>query len=92
MEDGAEATQELDGDAAKKMKLGGGIMSTTAFESLPLSEPTMNAIKDTGFTHMTEVRSERYFGGGCWTPCHFDFNCAGGSLSFRVLDLCWIYV
>jgi len=52
---------------SKKMKfdmetLGGGIaqvegiMSTTAFESLPVSEPTKNALKDTGFTHMTEVR------------------------------------
>ena len=72
-EDGAEAPRpasaspEPRGDAAKKMKLealGGGIMSTTAFESLPLSEPTKNAIKDTGFSHMTEVRSEREFGGG----------------------------
>lgn len=54
------------GKKSKKMKfdmetLGGGIaqvegiMSTTAFESLPVSEPTKNAIKDTGFTHMTEV-------------------------------------
>lgn len=34
-----------------------GIMSTTAFESLPVSEPTKNALKDTGFTHMTEVRN-----------------------------------
>jgi hypothetical protein len=70
------------GKKSKKMKfdmetLGGGIaqvegiMSTTAFESLPVSEPTKNAIKDTGFTHMTEVRrwstiyaSEGEFGGG----------------------------
>jgi hypothetical protein len=33
-----------------------GIMSGTAFETLPVSEPTKNAIKDTGFTHMTEVK------------------------------------
>ncbi|KAG6543944.1 hypothetical protein Mapa_014785 [Marchantia paleacea] len=34
-----------------------GIMSSTAFESLPVSEPTKNSIKDTGFTHMTEIQS-----------------------------------
>ncbi|KAG0589073.1 hypothetical protein M758_2G242900 [Ceratodon purpureus] len=56
------------GKKSKKMKfdmetLGGGIaqvegiMSTSAFESLPVSEPTKNAIKDTGFTHMTEIQA-----------------------------------
>lgn len=32
-------------------------MSNTAFETLPVSEPTMNAIRDTGFTHMTEIQA-----------------------------------
>lgn len=32
-----------------------GIMSSEAFEALPISEPTMNAIKDMGFQHMTQV-------------------------------------
>lgn len=32
-----------------------GIMSNTAFDTLPVSEPTKNALRDTGFTHMTEV-------------------------------------
>ncbi len=35
-------------------------MSNTAFETLPVSEPTMNAIRDTGFTHMTEVMEEEF--------------------------------
>lgn len=34
-----------------------GIMSNTAFETLPVSEPTQNAIKETGFTHMTEIQA-----------------------------------
>ncbi|KAI5074583.1 hypothetical protein GOP47_0010544 [Adiantum capillus-veneris] len=34
-----------------------GIMSNTAFETLPISEPTQNAIKETGFTHMTEIQA-----------------------------------
>lgn len=34
-----------------------GIMSTTSFESLPVSEPTKNALKDTGFSHMTEIQA-----------------------------------
>ena len=40
----------------KKVKSGGGgIMSSESFESLGLSEPTRNAIKDIGFQHMTQV-------------------------------------
>ncbi|KAL3683442.1 hypothetical protein R1sor_001464 [Riccia sorocarpa] len=34
-----------------------GIMSSTSFDTLPVSEPTMNAIKDTGFSQMTEIQS-----------------------------------
>ncbi|KAL2472035.1 DEAD-box ATP-dependent RNA helicase 51 [Abeliophyllum distichum] len=36
---------------------GSGIMSTEAFASLNLSEPTMNAIKDMGFQYMTEIQA-----------------------------------
>ncbi|KAL2489660.1 DEAD-box ATP-dependent RNA helicase 51 [Forsythia ovata] len=36
---------------------GSGIMSTEAFTSLNLSEPTMNAIKDMGFQYMTEIQA-----------------------------------
>lgn len=70
-EEGNEEAKDVDASAAagkkgKKTKfqiemLGGGvaevggIMSTTAFETLPVSEPTKNALRDTGFTHMTEV-------------------------------------
>jgi superfamily II DNA/RNA helicase len=45
-------------DKLKKVKSGGGgsgIMTTESFESLGLSEPTFNAIKDMGFQHMTQV-------------------------------------
>ncbi|CAA0808234.1 DEAD-box ATP-dependent RNA helicase 51, partial [Striga hermonthica] len=34
-----------------------GIMSSEAFSSLPISEPTMNAIKDLGFQHMTQIQA-----------------------------------
>ncbi|BBN17222.1 ATP-dependent RNA helicase DDX18/HAS1 [Marchantia polymorpha subsp. ruderalis] len=63
-----ENAVEQEGKKSKKTKFeierldGGivsvsGIMSSTAFESLPVSEPTKIAIKDTGFTHMTEIQS-----------------------------------
>eukprot|EP00897_Mesotaenium_endlicherianum_P009612 jgi/Mesen1/867/ME000114S10949 len=35
----------------------GGIMSSTSFETLEVSEPTKNAIKDMGFQYMTEVQA-----------------------------------
>ncbi|KAK9275186.1 hypothetical protein L1049_022447 [Liquidambar formosana] len=41
----------------KKVKGGSGIMSTEAFLSLGLSEPTMNAIKDMGFENMTQIQA-----------------------------------
>lgn len=34
-----------------------GIMSCTAFDILPVSEPTKNAIRDTGFERMTEIQA-----------------------------------
>lgn len=46
-----------------------GIMSNTAFDTLPVSEPTKNALRDTGFTHMTEVCASA---GGILV---FDFIC-----------------
>ena len=39
----------------KELSSGTGIMSDDSFFSLPLSEPTKNAIKDIGFTNMTQV-------------------------------------
>ncbi|KAK6122491.1 hypothetical protein DH2020_043777 [Rehmannia glutinosa] len=36
---------------------GSGIMSTEAFAALPVSEPTMNAIKDIGFQFMTQIQA-----------------------------------
>ncbi|GER30498.1 ATP-dependent RNA helicase has1 [Striga asiatica] len=34
-----------------------GIMSSEAFSALPISEPTMNAIKDLGFQYMTQIQA-----------------------------------
>lgn len=44
-------------EETKKKKLGSdiGIMSDQSFFSLPISEPTKNAIKDIGFSNMTQV-------------------------------------
>ncbi|EYU23806.1 hypothetical protein MIMGU_mgv1a002969mg [Erythranthe guttata] len=36
---------------------GSGIMSSEAFSVLPISEPTMNAIKDMGFIYMTQIQA-----------------------------------
>ncbi|KAI3916701.1 hypothetical protein MKW92_006889 [Papaver armeniacum] len=41
----------------KKVTKGSGIMSTEAFSNLPLSEPTMKAIEDMGFQHMTQIQA-----------------------------------
>ncbi|GLT44134.1 hypothetical protein SLA2020_180490 [Shorea laevis] len=40
-----------------KKKVGSGIMTTESFESLGLSEPTFNAIKEMGFQHMTQIQA-----------------------------------
>uniref|UniRef100_A0A5B7AN07 ATP-dependent RNA helicase n=1 Tax=Davidia involucrata TaxID=16924 RepID=A0A5B7AN07_DAVIN len=44
-------------ETKKKVKSGSGIMSTEAFASLPISELTMNAIKDMGFQYMTQIQA-----------------------------------
>ncbi|KAM3683928.1 hypothetical protein ACJW31_11G002400 [Castanea mollissima] len=55
-EKGEESTEEE--EKKKKVKnSGGGIMSTESFESLGLSEPTSNAIKDIGFQYMTQIQA-----------------------------------
>ncbi|XP_021738244.1 DEAD-box ATP-dependent RNA helicase 27-like [Chenopodium quinoa] len=42
----------------KKKKSGGiGIMSDQSFFALPVSEPTKNAIKDIGFSNMTQIQA-----------------------------------
>ncbi|XP_057543190.1 DEAD-box ATP-dependent RNA helicase 51-like isoform X2 [Amaranthus tricolor] len=46
-------------EETKKKKLGSdiGIMSDQSFFSLPISEPTKNAIKDIGFSNMTQIQA-----------------------------------
>ncbi|KAL2923347.1 DEAD-box ATP-dependent RNA helicase 51, partial [Bienertia sinuspersici] len=41
----------------KKFSSGIGIMSDESFFKLPISEPLMNAIKDIGFTNMTQIQA-----------------------------------
>ncbi|KAK9756921.1 hypothetical protein RND81_01G129900 [Saponaria officinalis] len=41
----------------KKSESGGGIMSDESFFNLLISEPTKNAIKDIGFTYMTQIQA-----------------------------------
>ncbi|KAK4595124.1 hypothetical protein RGQ29_018759 [Quercus rubra] len=53
-ENGEESTEEK---KKKVKKSGGGIMSAESFESLGLSEPTSNAIKDIGFQYMTQIQA-----------------------------------
>ncbi|KAF3943770.1 hypothetical protein CMV_029700 [Castanea mollissima] len=55
-EKGEESTEEEE-KKKKVKKSGGGIMSTESFESLGLSEPTSNAIKDIGFQYMTQIQA-----------------------------------
>ncbi|KAL9254600.1 DEAD-box ATP-dependent RNA helicase 27-like protein [Drosera capensis] len=41
----------------KKSASSSGIMSDTPFSAIPLSEPTLKAISEMGFTNMTEIQS-----------------------------------
>ncbi|KAJ7978819.1 RNA helicase [Quillaja saponaria] len=51
-----EEEEEVE-EQEKKVKSGGsGIMSNETFASLGLSEPTLKAIKDMGFEHMTQIQ------------------------------------
>ncbi|RZC58340.1 hypothetical protein C5167_005642 [Papaver somniferum] len=48
---------EVEKKKKKVTSKGSGIMSTEAFSNLPLSEPTMKAIEDMGFQHMTQIQA-----------------------------------
>ncbi|KAL3829890.1 hypothetical protein ACJIZ3_018692 [Penstemon smallii] len=54
-----EVNNEEQEEAGPKRGSGGGsgIMSDEAFSSLPLSEQTMNAVKDIGFQYMTQIQA-----------------------------------
>ncbi|KAA8541152.1 hypothetical protein F0562_025102 [Nyssa sinensis] len=57
---GVERDEEVElksEERKKKVKSGSGIMSTEAFASLPISDLTMNSIKDTGFQYMTQIQA-----------------------------------
>ncbi|MCO5556288.1 hypothetical protein L7F22_009834 [Adiantum nelumboides] len=66
-ENGQSADSKQNGDLAVPYSLSSvlkahttqvsGIMSNAAFETLPISELTQNAIKETGFIHMTEIQA-----------------------------------
>lgn len=57
---------------------GSGIKSDEPFASLPLSEPTMNAIKDLGFEFMTQVKILS------WKPLQFLFSNFAGLCFWRL--------
>ncbi|KAL3630221.1 hypothetical protein CASFOL_023205 [Castilleja foliolosa] len=65
-EDAVEEQKEEKEEAAEVVGLkreikkgnGPGIMSTEDFAALPISEPTMNAIKDMGFSCMTQIQAQ----------------------------------
>ncbi|KAI3468948.1 hypothetical protein Pfo_025611 [Paulownia fortunei] len=53
-----EEVEEEEVGLKREMKVSGsGIMSSEAFAALPISEPTMNAIKDMGFQYMTQIQA-----------------------------------
>lgn len=62
-EEGDEGSDIEEKDMEKKVKSGGQseILSCEAsFTALPLSEPTMRAISDMGFQHMTQVNFRNF--------------------------------
>ncbi|KAL3647677.1 hypothetical protein CASFOL_008645 [Castilleja foliolosa] len=52
-----EREKEIELNKDIKKVNGSGIMSTEAFAALPISVPTMNAIKDMGFPYMTQIQA-----------------------------------
>ncbi|XP_051115127.1 DEAD-box ATP-dependent RNA helicase 51 [Andrographis paniculata] len=61
-EEAEEEGEEEEGDKGIDLnkdakKSASGIMSGEAFSTLPISEPTMNAIKDMGFQYMTQIQA-----------------------------------
>ncbi|GMH01297.1 hypothetical protein Nepgr_003136 [Nepenthes gracilis] len=57
-EDGGEEPEREEGkQQKKKLDSGAGIMSIESFYSLPISEPTKNAIKDMGFVNLTQIQA-----------------------------------
>ncbi|XP_076925201.1 DEAD-box ATP-dependent RNA helicase 51-like [Bidens hawaiensis] len=56
-EQGLNTEEEQSINKVKKTNADSGIMSTDAFSSLSLSEPTMKAIADMGFQFMTQIQS-----------------------------------
>ncbi|KAJ6984595.1 DEAD-box ATP-dependent RNA helicase 51-like [Populus alba x Populus x berolinensis] len=57
--EGEDMSEEEDKEkeTVKKVKSGGGIMSTESFDSLGLSEPTRKAIQEIGFEYMTQIQA-----------------------------------
>ncbi|KAJ7012761.1 ATP-dependent RNA helicase HAS1 [Populus alba] len=53
----AEEEEEEEKESVKKMKSGGGIMSTESFDSLGLSEATRKAIQEMGFENLTQIQA-----------------------------------
>ncbi|GMN57949.1 hypothetical protein TIFTF001_027054 [Ficus carica] len=56
-EDNGEEEEEKEKKKVKSSGVGFGIMSTEAFTSLGLSEPTLRAINDMGFQQMTQIQA-----------------------------------
>ncbi|GAB2255280.1 hypothetical protein Droror1_Dr00009058 [Drosera rotundifolia] len=54
---GRKAEEKPSHQRKKKSASSSGIMSDTPFSALPLSEPTLKAISEMGFTNMTEIQS-----------------------------------
>ncbi|KAJ6670730.1 DEAD-BOX ATP-DEPENDENT RNA HELICASE 51 [Salix viminalis] len=56
-EEEEDKEEEKEKMTVKKVKSGGGIMSTESFDSLGLSEPTRKAIQETGFEYLTQIQA-----------------------------------
>ncbi|KZV45971.1 DEAD-box ATP-dependent RNA helicase 51 [Dorcoceras hygrometricum] len=52
-----EEEEEKEVGSVRRLNSGSGIMSTESFTDMPLSEPTINAIKDLGFKYMTQIQA-----------------------------------
>ncbi|KAJ6299538.1 hypothetical protein OIU76_020495 [Salix suchowensis] len=53
----SEEEEEQEKETVKKVKSGGGIMSTESFDSLGLSEATHKSIQEMGFENLTQIQA-----------------------------------
>lgn len=89
IEEEDEEKQQVEEAKEEVKNRGSGIMSTESFESLPISENTMKAIKDMNFEYMTQVDTHFYdMSWNCNSLCQEFYLMLFGMFSLFCYCLC----